>query len=158
MAIAPSGRQLVVGQSASRDVLEFDIDSAGNLGGVVVDKMEGGINKIGDGVRSVVGRNGRTLALGGALGGGGYMLMKNNENSEMERQARYNMLKEVGLPPNEMGLAMLRQKRGRLPPEDDIALGDLGFDEEDMMLLAQEMNDMREKEAVTSDPRKRSKR
>jgi sugar lactone lactonase YvrE len=32
IAIAPSGRQLVVGQSASRDVLEFDIDSAGNLG------------------------------------------------------------------------------------------------------------------------------
>jgi sugar lactone lactonase YvrE len=32
MAIAPSGRQLVVGQSASRDVLEFDIDREGNLG------------------------------------------------------------------------------------------------------------------------------
>ncbi len=32
MAIAPSGRQLVVGQSASREVLEFDIDSEANLG------------------------------------------------------------------------------------------------------------------------------
>lgn len=32
MAIAPSGRQLVVGQSASREVLEFDIDSKANLG------------------------------------------------------------------------------------------------------------------------------
>ncbi len=32
MAIAPSGRQLVVGQSASRDVLEFDIGGDGLLG------------------------------------------------------------------------------------------------------------------------------
>jgi len=133
-------RKAVQGVNDTMEGAEAVLDGAGELGGKIVDKAAGGVNKVGEGVRNVIGSN-RDLLLGGAaLGGGGYMLMEGNKRSEVDQQARFNMLKEVGLPPNQMGLEMLRQKYGKgrsmsFPPPPN-------FDDDDIRLLAQELNAM----------------
>ena len=131
------------------------LGEVGLVGGDVVDAAAGGVNKIGGGVRSVLGKNADLLVGGAALGGGGYMMMQDHQNKSMEQQARYNMLRELGLPANAAGLDMLRQKHGVQHPKPDMAWGDPGFRNEDMMLLAEELN---ARQAAAAKPGKKPKR
>ena len=133
-------RKAVQGVNDTMEGAEAVLDGAGELGGKVVDKAAGGVNKVGEGVRSMIGSNKDFLIGGGALGGGGYMLMEGNRKSEVDQQARFNMLKEVGLPPNETGLEMLRQKYGKRPVNKMSFPQPPKFDDDDIRLLAQELN------------------
>lgn len=140
-------RKAVQGVNDTMEGAEAVLDGAGELGGKVVDKAAGGVNKVGEGVRNVIGSNKDFLIGGGALGGGGYMLMEGNRKSEVDQQARFNMLREVGLPPNQMGLEMLRQKYGKGPVNAVTFPQPPEFDDDDVRLLAAELNAMMAKEA-----------
>ena len=129
------------------------MDGAGELGGKVVNKAAGGVNKVGEGVRSMIGSNKDFLIGGGALGGGGYMLMEGDRKSKMEQQGRFNMLKEIGLPPNTTGLEMLRQKYNK-STEDVFSVPPLPeFDDLDLRYLAAELNARMEAEKAAAAPR-----